>query len=152
MRAKIALRSNDPWLKMHNRVMHQHWKANVDFQLIFDRHAAVAYMVKYASKGEQSAWSLQNICRSVMQNAQDSDNLFSKLRSLMIRCIERRDVGGGESSRMIFRGKHCQSSFNFVRQSLKVSTQQLRIGKTTGEVIIANNLLSPFAKHAQIQS
>ena len=52
---------------------------------------------------------------------------------------------------MIFGGKHCQSSFNFVRRSLEVNTQQLRIDKTTGEVIIADKLLTLFAKLAQIQ-
>ena len=78
------------------------------------------------------------------------DNPVSELRSLMIRCVERRDVWGDEASRMIFGGKHCQSSFHFVRQSLKVSTQQLRIDKTTGEDIIADNLLTLFTKRAQI--
>ena len=38
-----------------------------------------------------------------------------------------------------------------MRQSLEVSTQQLRIDKTTGEVIIADNLLTLFAKLAHIQ-
>ena len=52
VRAKIALRRNESWLNMHNRVMHQHWRTKVDLQLILDRHAVVAYMVKYASKGE----------------------------------------------------------------------------------------------------
>ena len=62
-----------------------------------------------------------------------------------------RDGGAGEASRIIFGSKHCQSSFNFVRQSLEVSTQQLRIDEATGEVIIADNLLTFFAKCAQIQ-
>ena len=117
----------------------------MDLQLILDRHAAVAYMVKYASKGEQGGRSLLNIYRSVMQHAQDSDNPISKLRSLMIRSVDRRDVGGGEVSRMIFGGKHCQSSFVFVRQSLEISTQQLRIDQYTGEVRVADNLITLFA-------
>ena len=58
--------------------------------------------------------------------------------------------GMGWTSIMIFGGTHCQSSFNFVRKSLEVSTQQLRIDKTTGEFIIADNLLTLFAKRAQI--
>ena len=82
---------------------------------ILDSHAAVAYIVKYVSKGEQSVTSLQNIYRSVIQNAQNSDNSVSKLRSLMIRSVDRRDLGGDEASSMIFGGKYCQSSFNFVR-------------------------------------
>ena len=69
----------------------------------------------------------------------------------MIRCVYRRDVGGSEAFRMIFGDKHFQSSFNFVRQSLEVSTQQLCIDKTIGGVIIADNLLTLFAKRAQIQ-
>ena len=62
-----------------------------------------------------------------------------------------RDGGAGEASRIIFGSKHCQSSFNFVRQSLEVSTQQLRNDKTTGDVIIKDNVLTLIAKRAQIQ-
>ena len=80
----------------------------MDLQLILDRHAAVAYMVKYASKGEQSGKTLQNIYRSVMQNAQVSNNPVSKLIPLMIRCVDRRNVGGGGDTRMIYGGKRCQ--------------------------------------------
>ena len=81
-------------------------------QIILDRHATVAYMVKYASNGEQSGRSLQNIFRSVMQKVQDSDNPVSKLRSQNVCCVDRRDVRGGEASIILFGGKHCHSSFN----------------------------------------
>ena len=77
----------------------------MDIHIILDRHTTVAYMVKHTSKGERSGRSLQGIYRSVMQNAQDSDNPVSEMRSLMIRCVDHRDVGGGEASRLIFGGK-----------------------------------------------
>ena len=69
----------------------------------------------------------------------------------MIRSVDRRDLGGDEASSMIFGGKYCQSSFNFVRQSREVSTQQLRNDKTTGDVIIKDNVLTLIAKRAQNQ-
>ena len=121
----------------------------MDIHIILDRHTTVAYMVKHTSKGERSGRSLQNIYRSVMQNAHDIDNPVSMLIYQMIRCVDRRDVRGCVASRMIFGGKHCQSSLNLVRQFLEVSTQQLRIDKATGEVITADNLLTLFAKRAQ---
>ncbi len=44
---------------LHNRLICHHWRANVDMQPILDRHAAVAYMVKYATKGEKASSNLK---------------------------------------------------------------------------------------------
>lgn len=47
-----ATKRNDPRLNSPNRVMLQHWRANVDLQIIVDVQACARYMSKYAAKGE----------------------------------------------------------------------------------------------------
>ena len=49
--AEIVLKRNDPYLNMHNRFICQNWRGNTDMQMILDRNAAIRYMVKYATKG-----------------------------------------------------------------------------------------------------
>ena len=58
VKAKINLMRNDPNLNIHNRLICHHWRGNVNMSIILDRHRAISYMVKYATKGNQS---LENI-------------------------------------------------------------------------------------------
>ena len=50
IRATLTTQRNDPQINSHNRVMLQHWRANVDLQIIVDAQACARYMAKYASK------------------------------------------------------------------------------------------------------
>jgi len=43
---------NDQCLNTHNRLMLQHWRANVDLQMIADVNACARYLTKYISKSE----------------------------------------------------------------------------------------------------
>ena len=52
VRATLESKRNDPRLNSHNHVMLQHWRANVDLQIIVDVQACARYMTKYAAKGE----------------------------------------------------------------------------------------------------
>ena len=70
---------------MHNRIICQNWCANVDMQIILDQAAAIAYMVKYATKGEKAGNSLNELLRSVILYAKEDYSPISKLRSLMLK-------------------------------------------------------------------
>jgi len=39
-------------MNVHNRIVAQNWRGNVDMQIILDQQAAINYMVKYVTKGE----------------------------------------------------------------------------------------------------
>ena len=78
VKAKLVHKWNDPYVNVHYRIMLQHWRANVDIQIIFDAHAAITDMTKYAAKGEKAGKSLQSIVKSVIQMA-DSDMSISAL-------------------------------------------------------------------------
>ena len=79
---------------MHNRIICQNWCANVDMQIILDQAAAIAYMVKYATKAEKAGSSLTDLYRTVILNAKEDDNTLTKLRSLMLKTVTgKRDLG-----------------------------------------------------------
>ena len=52
IRATLVTKRNDGRLNSHNRVMLQHWRANVDLQIVVDVDACARYMAKYIAKGE----------------------------------------------------------------------------------------------------
>ena len=70
-----------------NRLIYQHWRANVDMQIILDVQAAISYMVKYATKGEKSGDSLNQIFRDVIGKADVTDNPNTKFRSILLKSI-----------------------------------------------------------------
>ena len=48
VRALLTTQRNDPRVNSHNRIMIQHWRANVDLQVIVDVKACARYVAKYA--------------------------------------------------------------------------------------------------------
>jgi hypothetical protein len=62
----IDLQRNDSCMNIHNRTMLENWRANVDMQIIIDHHAAVQYMVKYASKGEKTSVDAYKLFKSII--------------------------------------------------------------------------------------
>lgn len=94
VRAHIFLKRNDTKMNMHNRIICQNWCANVDMQIKLDQAAAIAYMVKYATKAEKAGSTLTDIYRTVILNANEDDNTLTKLRSLMLKTVTgKRDLG-----------------------------------------------------------
>jgi hypothetical protein len=152
VRAKLVLKRNDENVNVHNRVMLQHWRANVDMQIILDYHAALSYMVKYASKPEKSGRQLDAILRNAVNSSNDGQSsAASALRSVMIRTVDRRDIGAGETSRLLSKGNHCQSTFKYVRQSLEIGTLAFQVNGTREDVSEVKNLLYYFARRRELQ-
>lgn len=136
VKAKIVNKRNDEVMNVHNRTMLQFWRANVDFQIILDHHAAISYIAKYASKGEKAGTALQSIIKTTILKANSSDNTAKTLRSAIIKSIGNRDIGQGEASRILMSGHHCESSFQFTHVSLDLSVQKItkdREGNLTPE-------------------
>jgi hypothetical protein len=94
VRATIVLKRNDPYLNVHIRCTCHFWRGNVDMQIILDYHAAIAYMVKYATKSETAGHSLNQLFKDVVGPSSNDDNPQSKIRSIMIKSIAgKRDLG-----------------------------------------------------------
>jgi hypothetical protein len=95
VRAKIVLKRNDKFMNVHNRSMLEHWCASLDLQIILDHHAAMNYMVKYASKQERSGNTLQQVIKTIINKNYVTDNADSAFLCSIIRSIGHRDIGKG---------------------------------------------------------
>jgi hypothetical protein len=106
-------------------------------------------MCKYASKPEKSGATLNSIIKSVFQKQRESEDRISFFRKLMVQSTERRDIGLGETSRLLAadRGKearHYSCSFNFARQNLDVRAGSLEMDDF-GLVLHAKSVIWLFA-------
>jgi hypothetical protein len=122
VKANILLQRNDSFMNTHNRLILENWMANVDMQIILDQAAAVAYMVKYATKAEKAGSSLNDLYKSVIKFADENDNTITKLRSLMLKTVAgKRDIGQCEVCRLLNSEPLYSSTFKYVTQSLELS-------------------------------
>jgi hypothetical protein len=49
------------------------WRANIDFRPVINKEAVIAYVAKYASKGETTSSSHQDTLQKAISRLQDSD-------------------------------------------------------------------------------
>lgn len=101
----------------HNRLQLQHWRANVDLQLIVDVEACVLpcarYMAKYAAK-------------TCVDNASCNSHAHKALRSAMLRCVAERDYSAQETCHMLLSLPLYSCSFNFATVNLDGRFQQMQ--------------------------
>ena len=64
---------NDELLNSYNATFILGWRANIDFRPVINREAVIAYVAKYASKGETSSSSYQDTLQKAINHLQDSD-------------------------------------------------------------------------------
>ena len=130
VKASILLKRNDEYMNMHNRLICHLWRANVDMQMILDKHAAVTYMVKYATKGEKAGTNITKLYKDVIGASTDEDNPQSKLRSVMLKSIAgKRDLGQCEVSRLLLSEPLYHSSFNYVTINTDLDSREVNLDK-----------------------
>ena len=113
---------------MKKRLICQHWRANVDMQIILDVQSAISYMVKYATKGEKAGASMNQIFRDVIGKADVTDNANTKFRSILLKSIAgTRDIGQCEVTRLILGDPLYHSSFTYVKQSLDLYEREINM-------------------------
>ena len=68
VKATLTTNRNDGRINSHNYVMLQHWRANVDLQVIVDTDQCIRYLAKYATKGEPRSQSASEILRVLIDS------------------------------------------------------------------------------------
>ena len=149
VKAHIYLKRNDSYLNVHNQLILSNWCANVDMQIILDQAAAIAYMVKYATKAEKAGKSLNDLYRSVILYANDDDNVTTKLKSLMLQSLGKRDIGQCEVCRLLMSEPLYSSSFEYATQSLDLFEQSKEIYSSDNTLAISKTLMEFYAHRNQ---
>ena len=123
VKATLTTKRNDNRINSHNRVMLQHWRANVDLQAIIDPDQCIRYMAKYAAKGEPRSDSATGILKLCVNRLHQTDPASSALRRAMIQVVGDRDFGSQETAHLLLGKPLYSSSFSFICVSLDGSRQ-----------------------------
>ena len=128
VKATLTMKQNDGRINCHNHVMSQHWRANVDLQVIVDTDKCIRYMAKYAPKGEPRSQSASEILTACVNRLDNTDMASSALRRAMIQVAGERDIGSQETAHMLLGKPLYSCTYSFLCVSLDGS---LRISSKT---------------------
>ncbi len=115
IKATLTTARNDPRINSHNRLMIQHWRANVDAQIIVDVHACARYMTKYIAKSEIKSKSAEDI---FAESISPSNTTGTALRKCMMKSVGERDFSAQETAHLLLSLPLYQCTYSFVTLSL----------------------------------
>ena len=151
VKATLITKRNDDRINSHNRVMLQHWRANVDLQAIIDTDQYIRYMAKYAAKGEPRSQSASEILSVCVNRLNDTDMASSALRRAMIQVVGERDIGSQETAHLLLGKPLYSSTFSFLCVSLDGS-RRVRTGQddndNQGDEALDPSVLDHYAVRA----
>lgn len=144
IKATLITRHNDPRVNAHNRLVLQHWRANVDIQIIIDATACARYMVKYAAKSEPRSKPVSTIFKSCVKRLSNSSNPHTVLRSTLIRSAGERDFSAQETAHQLLSLCLVGFTYKFMTLSLNNNRALLKDPKT-GKQSIEPSLIDCYA-------
>lgn len=148
IRATLTTQRNDPRVNSHNRLMLQHWRANVDMQIIVDVHACARYMAKYATKGEPRSQPVSAILKTCVDRLHDDSDARTALRSAMVRAVGERDFGSQETAHMLLSLPLVSSTYTFVTLSL-LGGCKIKDNHEDGENVVELSTLDHYAARVE---
>ena len=153
VKAKLTKR-NDGRINSHNRVMLQHWRANVDLQAIVDTDQCIRYMAKYSTKGEPRSQSASEILAACVNTLDNTDMASSALQRAMIQVAGERDIGSQETAHMLLGKPLYSCTYSFLCVSLDGS-RRVRTGdeddENRGDQALDPSVLEHYATRANWQ-
>ena len=154
VKATLTTKRNDGHINSHNRVMLQHWRANVDLQAFVDTDQCIRYMAKYATKGEPRSQSASEILTACVNRLNNTDIASSVLRRAMIQVAGERDIGSQETAHMLLGKPLYSCTYSFLCVSLDGS-RRVRTGdeddENQGDQALDPSVLDHYATRANWQ-
>ena len=98
VRAKLTTARNDPRVNSHNRTMLQHWRANIDIQVIIDVTACAHYLAKYVSKSEPRSKAASEVFSNCVHNLPSTSSSSTIFRKCLIQSVGERHYSAQETA------------------------------------------------------
>ena len=95
-------RRNDPELNPFNPTFILGWRANIDIRPVLNREAVIAYVAKYASKGETKSAAYQDMMKAAITNLDGSTCSAIAYQKMLSAFVGERDISGQEVSHIMF--------------------------------------------------
>lgn len=147
IRATLTTARNDPRLNSHNHLMLQHWRANVDAQIVVDVHACARYMTKYIAKSEIKSKSAAD---TFAESISPSNTTSTALRKCMIKAVGERDFSAQETAHLLLSLPLYQCTYTFVTLSLDGGNLITTNSNTcdSGNTVVNPSMLDMYSQRA----
>ena len=147
IRATLSTRRNDDRLNSHTRMMLQHWRANVDLQVVVDVDVCARYMAKYVSQSEPRSKPATGILKDCVDRLHDTDQAASALKKAMIQVAGERDMGAQETAHLLLQEPLYRCTYSFVPVSLD-GNRRINHEDPTSEAL-DESLINLYAQRAK---
>ena len=153
IRAKVITKRNDPLINTHNRKLLQHWRANVDLQVIVDIEDCVRYMTKYAAKAETKSQTSKQIFQTCVRKLTQTSQTQSAIRSAMIKSIGERDFSAQETAHMLLGLPLYSCTYTFTTLCLDNSrTITIHSNVSSSEMSTTLSIIDFYAKRKDLET
>ena len=125
--------------------MLQHWRANVDLQVVVDVDVCARYMAKYVSKSEPRSKPATGILKDCVDRLQDTDQAASALKKAMIQVAGERDMGS--QGHLLLQEPLYRCTYSFVPVSLD-GNRKINHEDPTSEAL-DESLINLYAQRAK---
>ena len=99
---KLNTCRNDEILNSYNATFILGWRANFDFRPVINREAVIAYVAKYASKGETNSSSYQDTLQKAISCLKDSDAAGIAYQKMVSSFAAERDISSQETCHILY--------------------------------------------------
>ncbi|KAF8229088.1 hypothetical protein L208DRAFT_1288263 [Tricholoma matsutake] len=99
--AELHTRRNDPIINSYNAGFILGWRANIDFCPVINKEAVIAYVAKYASKGETSSTTYNKSLQTAISCLQDTDAAGIAYQKMLSSFVAECDISGQETCHIL---------------------------------------------------
>ena len=128
----------------------QHWRANVDLQIVVDVDACARYMAKYIAKAEPRSQPATAILKTCVDRLQNTDQASSALKKAMIKVAGDRDVGAQKTAHLLLQEPLYRCTYSFVGVSLDGNRRiNHEDGRHVGNEALDQSLMNLYSQRAK---
>ncbi len=98
---ELVTARNDPYINPHNRLQLQGWRANVDLKPVLSIHAALQYILKYASKSEPRSTAFLEIFNEILNKSNPEAASLTSIQKLLINSVVERNISAQETCHLL---------------------------------------------------
>ena len=107
---EFHIKHNDTELNSCNPTFILGWHANIDICPVINCEAVIAYVAKYATKGETKSAAYQDMMKNAISNLSGSDRAALAYQKMLSAFVGERDISGQEVCHILFGSNLVRSS------------------------------------------
>ena len=128
--------------------MLQHWRANIDIQIIVDITACARYLAKYVSKSEPRSKAASEVFSKCVHNLPSTSSSSTIFRKCLIQSVGERDYSAQETAHLLLSLPLYSCTYNFINVSLD-GHKQIRTQRNADDTALTPSILDIYGQRSK---